>query len=190
MGNSTGNRGKMTEVSFVFLGSNSKSSIVHRSIMLTTIVTSKRLLLAGVPLGFRGNIFMGFSVMGEWSADHECLGRESSGTFPMTPFWAGSQVQPLWPHAHILPAILALEGRPEEPSVLRQMARVGPCRNDKVRGSNTLASQVPDLNPHVSCLAFFCLYIGNLWGSYYGVSLYLYYSKRKSNVLEINCMHI
>lgn len=57
----------------------------------------------------------------------------------MTPFQVRSQVQPLGPHTHILPAILAVEGSPEVPPVLRQLVRVGTGQKYKAKVAEALS---------------------------------------------------
>lgn len=76
---------------------------------------------------------------------HDCLGRDSSGTFLMTPSRVRSQVQPLAPQGHVLPAILAAEGSPRTPPVLRQLVRVGTSQDTKPKYQKLLPCPRPRL---------------------------------------------
>lgn len=84
---------------------------------------------------------------------HDCLGRGSSGTFLMTPIRVRSQVRPLGLHAHVLPAILAMEGSPRAPPVWRQPVRAGTSQKYEVKVSETLLGLVPGLTSYLACLA-------------------------------------
>lgn len=86
---------------------------------------------------------------------HDFAGRDSSGTFLMTPFRVRSQVHPLGPHAHVLLAILAAKGSPRAPPVLRQLVRAGTSQKYKVKAPETLAVHVPGLHSYLACLASF-----------------------------------
>lgn len=132
---------KSTEVSFVFLGTNSKNSVVHGSIMLQLLQLLRELIL--LELRVRENICMKLTSVGKNEARiHDCLGRGSSGTFLMTPLRVRSQVRPLGLHAHVLPAILAVEGSPE-PRLSGEPERVGTSQKHEVKASETLLDLVP-----------------------------------------------
>lgn len=98
----------------------------------TAITTSERIDPAGVSLRVRENICMKLTSVGKNEARiHDCLGRGSSGTFLMTPLRVRSQVRPLGLHAHVLPAILAVEGSPEPRLSGDDQRGWGPVRNIK-----------------------------------------------------------
>lgn len=86
---------------------------------------------------------------------HDCLGRDSLGTFLMTPFQVRSQVQPLGPHTHILPAILAVGGSPEAPPVLGQLVRVETSQKYKAKVPEALVVHVLSLNSYLTHLTSF-----------------------------------